>query len=104
MISAQTGVIMAAHINQLQAGWKAIWEAAIEGAARRPRPIMLTDAGCQAGPAAGPSLTSILLLPALSHDIASHSQRLFAIVIGNGFGLGRAIAGRTRCLARQQPR
>jgi hypothetical protein len=104
MISTQTNVIMAPHINQLQPGWGAIWEAAIEGAGRRPRPMMLTAAGCQAEPAAGLSLTSIRLLPALSHDIASHSQRPFAIGIGNGLGLGRPIAGRTRCRAQQQPR
>jgi len=73
-VSVQTGVIMVEYINQLRARGKTIEEAAVEGAVRRLRPIMMTML-----------VASLGLLPAaLSHDIGSDSQRPFAIVIVGG--------------------
>ncbi|HEY6304301.1 MAG TPA: efflux RND transporter permease subunit, partial [Terriglobales bacterium] len=72
--SVQTGVIMVEYINQLRAGGFSIESAAIEGAARRLRPIMMTMLVATLG----------LLPAALSHDIGSDSQRPFAIVIVGG--------------------
>jgi cobalt-zinc-cadmium resistance protein CzcA len=72
--SVQTGVIMVEYINQLRARGLSIDEAAIEGAARRLRPIMMTMLVATLG----------LLPAALSHDIGSDSQRPFAIVIVGG--------------------
>src|SRR4029078_489610 len=72
--SVQTGVIMVEYINQLRAGGMPTHEAAIEGAARRLRPIMMTMLVATLG----------LLPAALSHDIGSDSQRPFAIVIVGG--------------------
>jgi cobalt-zinc-cadmium resistance protein CzcA len=73
-VSVQTGVIMVEHINQLRARGHAIEEAAIEGAVRRLRPIMMTMLVATLG----------LLPAALSHAIGSDSQRPFAIVIVGG--------------------
>jgi cobalt-zinc-cadmium resistance protein CzcA len=73
-VSVQTGVIMVEYINQLRAGGHPIEEAAIEGAVRRLRPIMMTMLVATLG----------LLPAALSHDIGSDSQRPFAIVIVGG--------------------
>jgi cobalt-zinc-cadmium resistance protein CzcA len=72
--SVQTGVIMVEYINQLRARGLSTEEAAIEGAVRRLRPIMMTMLVATLG----------LLPAALSHDIGSDSQRPFAIVIVGG--------------------
>jgi cobalt-zinc-cadmium resistance protein CzcA len=72
--SVQTGVIMVEYINQLRARGLAIEHAAIEGATRRLRPIMMTMLVATLG----------LLPAALSHAIGSDSQRPFAIVIVGG--------------------
>jgi cobalt-zinc-cadmium resistance protein CzcA len=72
--SVQTGVIMVEYINQLRAGGYSIESAAIEGATRRLRPIMMTMLVATLG----------LLPAALSHAIGSDSQRPFAIVIVGG--------------------
>jgi cobalt-zinc-cadmium resistance protein CzcA len=72
--SVQTGVIMVEYINQLRARGFSIEEAAIEGAARRLRPIMMTMLVATLG----------LLPAAVSHAIGSDSQRPFAIVIVGG--------------------
>jgi cobalt-zinc-cadmium resistance protein CzcA len=73
-VSVQTGVIMLEYINQLRARGHAIVEAAIEGAALRLRPVMMTMLVATFG----------LLPAALSHAIGSDSQRPFAIVIVGG--------------------
>jgi cobalt-zinc-cadmium resistance protein CzcA len=73
-VSVQTGVIMVEYINQLRARGMSITEAAVEGATRRLRPIMMTMLVATLG----------LLPAALSHDIGSDSQRPFAIVIVGG--------------------
>jgi cobalt-zinc-cadmium resistance protein CzcA len=72
--SVQTGVIMVEYINQLRARGLPTEEAAIEGAVRRLRPIMMTMLVATLG----------MLPAALSHDIGSDSQRPFAIVIVGG--------------------
>jgi cobalt-zinc-cadmium resistance protein CzcA len=72
--SVQTGVIMVEYINQLRARGLSIETAAIEGATRRLRPIMMTMLVATLG----------LLPAALSHAIGSDSQRPFAIVIVGG--------------------
>jgi heavy metal efflux system protein len=72
--SIQTGVIMVEYINQLRSRGLPIAEAAIEGATRRLRPIMMTMLVATFG----------LLPAALSHAIGSDSQRPFAIVIVGG--------------------
>ncbi len=72
--SVQTGVIMVEYINQLRASGLPIENAAIEGAVRRLRPIMMTMLVATLG----------LLPAALSHAIGSDSQRPFAIVIVGG--------------------
>jgi cobalt-zinc-cadmium resistance protein CzcA len=72
--SVQTGVIMVEYINQLRARGLSIEEAAIEGAVRRLRPIIMTMLVATLG----------LLPAALSHAIGSDSQRPFAIVIVGG--------------------
>jgi cobalt-zinc-cadmium resistance protein CzcA len=72
--SVQTGIIMVEHINQLRARGSSIEHAAIEGAVRRLRPIMMTML-----------VASVGLLPAaMSHAIGSDSQRPFAIVVVGG--------------------
>jgi heavy metal efflux system protein len=72
--SIQTGVIMVEYMNQLRSRGMPIVEAAIEGAVRRLRPIMMTMLVATFG----------LLPAALSHKIGSDSQRPFAIVIVGG--------------------
>jgi cobalt-zinc-cadmium resistance protein CzcA len=72
--SVQTGVIMVEYINQLRARGLAVENAAIEGAVRRLRPIMMTMLVATLG----------LLPAAFSHAIGSDSQRPFAIVIVGG--------------------
>jgi cobalt-zinc-cadmium resistance protein CzcA len=73
-VSVQTGVIMVEYINQLRARGLTTAEAAIEGAVRRLRPIMMTMLVATLG----------LLPAAMSHAIGSDSQRPFAIVIVGG--------------------
>jgi cobalt-zinc-cadmium resistance protein CzcA len=73
-VSVQTGVIMVEYINQLRARGLPVAEAAVEGATRRLRPIMMTMLVATLG----------LLPAALSHEIGSDSQRPFAIVIVGG--------------------
>jgi len=65
---------MVEYINQLRARGMPIREAAIEGAVRRLRPIMMTMLVATLG----------LLQAATSHAIGSDSQRPFAIVIVGG--------------------
>jgi cobalt-zinc-cadmium resistance protein CzcA len=72
--SVQTGLVMVEYINQLRARGYSITEAAIEGATRRLRPIMMTMLVATLG----------LLPAAMSHAIGSDSQRPFAIVIVGG--------------------
>ena len=72
--SVQTGVIMVEYINQLRARGYSVVDAAIEGATRRLRPIMMTMLVATLG----------LLPAAMSHAIGSDSQRPFAIVIVGG--------------------
>jgi len=72
--SVQTGVIMVEYINQLRARGLSIESAAIQGATRRLRPIMMTMLVATLG----------LLPAAMSHRIGSDSQRPFAIVIVGG--------------------
>ncbi|HEY6340648.1 MAG TPA: CusA/CzcA family heavy metal efflux RND transporter [Bryobacteraceae bacterium] len=73
-VSIQTGVIMVEYINQLRSRGMPIADAAIEGAVRRLRPIMMTMLVATLG----------LLPAAMSHKIGSDSQRPFAIVIVGG--------------------
>jgi cobalt-zinc-cadmium resistance protein CzcA len=73
-VSVQTGVIMVEYINQLRGRGMSIKEAAVEGAVRRLRPIMMTMLVATFG----------LLPAAFSHAIGSDSQRPFAIVIVGG--------------------
>ncbi len=73
-VSVQTGVIMLEYINQLRARGHTVFDAAVEGAVQRLRPIMMTTL-----------VASIGLLPAAtSRGIGSDSQRPFAIVIVGG--------------------
>jgi cobalt-zinc-cadmium resistance protein CzcA len=73
-VSVQIGVIMIEYINQLRARGIPIAEAAVDGATRRLRPIMMTMLVATLG----------LLPAATSHAIGSDSQRPFAIVIVGG--------------------
>jgi len=73
-VSVQIGVIMVEYINQLRARGIPLAEAAVDGATRRLRPIMMTMLVATLG----------LLPAAMSHAIGSDSQRPFAIVIVGG--------------------
>ncbi len=73
-VSVQIGVIMVEYINQLRARGLSIERAAVDGAVRRLRPIMMTMLVATLG----------LLPAATSHAIGSDSQRPFAIVIVGG--------------------
>ncbi len=73
-VSVQIGVVMVECINHLRVRGYSITEAAIEGATRRLRPIMMTMLVATLG----------LLPAAMSHAIGSDSQRPFAIVIVGG--------------------
>jgi cobalt-zinc-cadmium resistance protein CzcA len=73
-VSVQIGVIMIEYINQLRARGQTIYNAALEGAELRLRPIMMTMLVATLG----------LLPAAMSHGIGSDSQRPFAIVIVGG--------------------
>ena len=72
--SVQTGLILVEYINQLRARGLTPEQAALEGAVRRLRPIMITMLVATLG----------LLPAALSHAIGSDSQRPFAVVIVGG--------------------
>jgi len=80
-VTVQTGVIMLEYINQLRARGRSVVDAAVEGAVRRLRPIMMTMLVATFG----------LVPAALSHEIGSDSQRPFAIVIVGGLILGLAL-------------
>ncbi|MGO9015052.1 MAG: efflux RND transporter permease subunit [Dissulfurispiraceae bacterium] len=73
-VAVEIGVIMVQYINQLRSRGLHIESAAIGGATRRLRPIIMTMLVATLG----------LLPAALSHDIGSDSQRPFAIVIVGG--------------------
>ncbi|MBI3664912.1 MAG: efflux RND transporter permease subunit [Acidobacteria bacterium] len=73
-VSVEIGVIMVEHINQLRARGHSVEDAAIEGAALRLRPIMMTMLVATLG----------LLPAAVSTGIGSDSQRPFARVIVGG--------------------
>src|SRR5260370_42375295 len=73
-VSVEVGVIMVEYINQLRTRGMNPREAAKEGALLRLRPIMMTMLVATLG----------LLPAALSHDIGSHSQPPFPIVIVAG--------------------
>jgi heavy metal efflux system protein len=73
-VSVQIGVIMVEYINQLRSRGMPVVDAAVEGAVRRLRPIMMTMLVATLG----------LLPAAMSHAIGSDSQRPFAIVIVGG--------------------
>ena len=77
-VSVQTGIIMVEYINQRRARGHTIVDAAIEGAALRLRPIMMTMLVATFG----------LVPAAMSHAIGSDSQRPFAIVIVGGLMAG----------------
>jgi len=80
-VSVQTGVIMIEYINQLRTRGQTVYEAALNGAMRRLRPIMMTMLVATLG----------LLPAAMSHGIGSDSQRPFAIVIVGGLLTGLAL-------------
>jgi len=69
---------MVEYINQLRARGEGVAEAALHGAMRRLRPIMMTMLVATLG----------LLPAAMSHGIGSDSQRPFAIVIVGGLLMG----------------
>lgn len=73
-VAVEIGVIMVQYINQLRSRGLHIESAAIGGATRRLRPIIMTMLVATLG----------LLPAALSHAIGSDSQRPFAIVIVGG--------------------
>jgi len=73
-VSVQIGLIMVQYINQLRARGLTAREAAIRGATRTLRPVIMVMLVATLG----------LLPAALSHDIGSDSQRPFAIVIVGG--------------------
>ena len=73
-VSVQIGLIMVQYINQLRARGLSAHEAAIQGATRTLRPVIMVMLVATLG----------LLPAALSHDIGSDSQRPFAIVIVGG--------------------
>jgi cobalt-zinc-cadmium resistance protein CzcA len=81
-VSVQTGVIMLEYINQLRARGHSIFDAAVDGAVQRLRPIMMTTL-----------VASIGLLPAAtSRGIGSDSQKPFAIVIVGGLLLAMVLS------------
>lgn len=80
-VSVQTGVIMIEYINQLRTRGQTVQEAALHGAMRRLRPVMMTMLVATLG----------LLPAAMSHGIGSDSQRPFAIVIVGGLLTGLAL-------------
>ena len=73
-ISVQNGVIMVEQMLELAASGGAMAASAVEGAAARLRPILMTALMAGLG----------LLPAALSHGIGSETQRPFAVVIVGG--------------------
>ena len=73
-VCVQTGVIMPEYINQLRVRGHSVFDAAVEGAVLRLRPILMTTLVATLG----------LIPAATSHGIGSDSQRPFAIVIVGG--------------------
>jgi cobalt-zinc-cadmium resistance protein CzcA len=73
-VCVQTGVIMIEYMNQFRARGHSIEEAAIQGAVRTLRPIMMAMLVATLG----------MVPAAMSHAIGSDSQRPFAIVIVGG--------------------
>jgi heavy metal efflux system protein len=73
-VAVETGVIMIEYINQLRASGVGIYQATIDGAVLRLRPIMMTMLVATLG----------LLPAAISTGIGSDSQKPFAIVIVGG--------------------
>ncbi|HZT39403.1 MAG TPA: CusA/CzcA family heavy metal efflux RND transporter [Bryobacteraceae bacterium] len=73
-VSVQMGLIMMEYVNQMRARGLGIEEAAIQGAVRCFRPVMMAMLVAMLG----------LLPAAVSHGIGSDSQRPFAIVIVGG--------------------
>jgi len=73
-VSVQTGIILVECMNQLRVNGHAVFDAAVEGAVIRLRPVMMTMLVAMLG----------LVPAALSHGIGSDSQRPFAIVIVGG--------------------
>jgi heavy metal efflux system protein len=81
-VAVQTGVIMVEYINQLRARGQSVHDAAMHGAMRRLRPILMTMLVATLG----------LLPAATSHGIGSDSQRPFAIVIVGGLLTGLCLS------------
>jgi len=81
-VSVQIGVIMIEYINQLRGRGQTVRDAALHGAVRRLRPVMMTMLVATLG----------LLPAAMSHGIGSDSQRPFAIVIVGGLLAGLALS------------
>jgi cobalt-zinc-cadmium resistance protein CzcA len=81
-VAVQTGVIMVEYINQLRARGQSVHDAAMHGAMRRLRPILMTMLVATLG----------LLPAAMSHGIGSDSQRPFAIVIVGGLLTGLCLS------------
>jgi heavy metal efflux system protein len=81
-VAVQTGVIMVEYINQLRARGQSMHDAAMHGAMRRLRPILMTMLVATLG----------LLPAAMSHGIGSDSQRPFAIVIVGGLLTGLCLS------------
>ena len=81
-VAVQTGVIMVEYINQLRARGQSAQDAAMHGAMRRLRPILMTMLVATLG----------LLPAAMSHGIGSDSQRPFAIVIVGGLLTGLCLS------------
>jgi heavy metal efflux system protein len=73
-VSVQIGLIMMEYLNQVRARGASILEAAVQGAVRCFRPVMMAMLVAMLG----------LLPAALSHGIGSDSQRPFAVVIVGG--------------------
>jgi cobalt-zinc-cadmium resistance protein CzcA len=80
-VCVETGVIMLEYINQLRARGHSVFDAAVEGAVLRLRPIMMTTLVATLG----------LLPAAMSRAIGSDSQRPFAIVIVGGLMMAMAL-------------
>jgi cobalt-zinc-cadmium resistance protein CzcA len=73
-ISVQNGVIMVEQIMENMRDGVAVFDAAVEGAVARLRPILMTALMAGLG----------LMPAALSHGVGSETQRPFAVVIVGG--------------------
>ena len=73
-VAIMDGLLLISYFNTLRAHGRPLYEAIIEGASKRVRPVMMTD------------LTAIcgLLPAALSTQIGSQTQRPLAIVVVGG--------------------